>query len=480
MQATSPIWKWLWKEGGKNLPPSEYEGEIVSFDNPGYTYPKDITIAIEPVQSGSGDPSPENVRPISGWTGANVTRTGKNLLNADEYYGNYKLSNGTYSFSPYVSGTIRIPLSALVGKTVTFSFNVTVSTHTSNIHAQGNINGVTVRGTSISGGASGQAKITVIPATDSDYVVISCGSGSTYNSTFSKFQLELGSTASTYEPYTGTTYPVSWQSEAGTVYGGTLDVTTGLLTVTMASCIVDGTQGLVDNGALTYGGKQIRFTPSIEKAYGFPESYSGIKCNLFKAESSAEPLVANGRITNGNIYFNMPADVTTVELANTWFKNNVTQVVYELATPQTYQLTPTEVTLPLGENNVWADTGDITVGYLREDSLGTGEAIADAMKNADASHGEMVKVALTKTFNDAIEVTTPTFSTLPKTFSAVGITPDHELVQDGVAYLSNPNALGSDWTISTGNDEFTISGTCNDSTYVKASFCIKQKTTATV
>ena len=33
-----------------------------------------------PVQEGSGDPSPTNVRPITGWTGIKVCRAGKNLL----------------------------------------------------------------------------------------------------------------------------------------------------------------------------------------------------------------------------------------------------------------------------------------------------------------------------------------------------------------------------------------------------------------
>ena len=37
------------------------------------------------------------------------------------------------------------------------------------------------------------------------------------------------------------------------------------------------------------------------------------------------------------------------------------QVVYELATPITYHLTPTEITALLGTNNIWADTGDSTV-----------------------------------------------------------------------------------------------------------------------
>lgn len=33
---------------------------------------KGLTVNIEPVQAGSGDPSPDNVRPITGWTGVNV------------------------------------------------------------------------------------------------------------------------------------------------------------------------------------------------------------------------------------------------------------------------------------------------------------------------------------------------------------------------------------------------------------------------
>lgn len=38
----------------------------------GAEWPMEMEIAIEPVQSGTGDPSPSNVRPITGWDGANV------------------------------------------------------------------------------------------------------------------------------------------------------------------------------------------------------------------------------------------------------------------------------------------------------------------------------------------------------------------------------------------------------------------------
>ena len=43
---------------------------------------KSLECAFSPVQAGSGDPSPENVRPISGWTNCNVVRCGKNLFDA--------------------------------------------------------------------------------------------------------------------------------------------------------------------------------------------------------------------------------------------------------------------------------------------------------------------------------------------------------------------------------------------------------------
>lgn len=45
------------------------------------------------------------------------------------------------------------------------------------------------------------------------------------------------------------------------------------------------------------------------------------------------------------------------------------QVVYKLATPITYQLTPQEVDTLLGTNNVWCDTGDTEVTYRADTKL---------------------------------------------------------------------------------------------------------------
>ena len=45
------------------------------------------------------------------------------------------------------------------------------------------------------------------------------------------------------------------------------------------------------------------------------------------------------------------------------------QLVYELATPQTYQLTPQEVKTLLGTNNVWTDIGNVSVTYVADTKL---------------------------------------------------------------------------------------------------------------
>jgi len=49
-----------------------YSGSIATFDGTETTAIKSLKVNITPKQSGSGDPSPSNVRPISGWDSINV------------------------------------------------------------------------------------------------------------------------------------------------------------------------------------------------------------------------------------------------------------------------------------------------------------------------------------------------------------------------------------------------------------------------
>ena len=52
-----------------------------------------MKIHFSPIQSGTGDPSPSNIRPISGWSGLTAWRTGVNLWDEEWVVGAIK-SNG--------------------------------------------------------------------------------------------------------------------------------------------------------------------------------------------------------------------------------------------------------------------------------------------------------------------------------------------------------------------------------------------------
>ena len=54
-----------------------------------------FTIPFTPIQSGSGDPSPDNVRPITGITGLNVYRSGADTSNPTTYSVSFPAEAGT-------------------------------------------------------------------------------------------------------------------------------------------------------------------------------------------------------------------------------------------------------------------------------------------------------------------------------------------------------------------------------------------------
>ena len=59
------------------FPVGSASGAVATFSDGADNVPvKSMTVQIEPVQAGSGDPSPSNVRTITGWTQVTVTRTG--------------------------------------------------------------------------------------------------------------------------------------------------------------------------------------------------------------------------------------------------------------------------------------------------------------------------------------------------------------------------------------------------------------------
>lgn len=164
-----------------------------------------------------GTPSPEN--PVEIESAGMRWSMGKNLVNADDYYSAYKQADGTYKSKTVTLNDIRISLSEFVGKEITISVKLTVGANTSGVFLmyisseQKKINGSVIRS-----GLTGKSILTITPVSNTDYFIISFGSGND-DVIFSELQLELGSVATSYEPYTGG-IPKPYGDKVGVVVGG--------------------------------------------------------------------------------------------------------------------------------------------------------------------------------------------------------------------------------------------------------------------
>lgn len=117
-------------------------------------------------------------------------------------------------------------------------------------------------------------------------------------------------TDATFKPYNpnSQTIQLSWQTEAGEVFGGYVDLVSGELTVT-------------DGYIASYNGETL------------PSTW----------------------ISDRDAYAEGTSPTTGAE------------VVYKLATPQTYQLDGNQIKSLLGNNNAWCSTGDVDIDYFAKE-----------------------------------------------------------------------------------------------------------------
>lgn len=172
-----------------------------------------LKTTFSPKQAGTGDPSPENVRPISGWDSVQVTRCGKNLFGGEE---NLWLSQtgeqtikGAYSslLIPCKEGDVFTlstsaqfaPVPGNIGCVAFYNLEYEIIARTANTYSK---------------------TLTVAAPSGGSYVRASC-----YRPDNDKIQFELGSTPTYYEPYQGETSTLTLPE---TIYGGTVDAVTGV------------------------------------------------------------------------------------------------------------------------------------------------------------------------------------------------------------------------------------------------------------
>jgi len=336
-----------------------------------------MQITVIPIQTGSGDPSPTNIRALTGWTGAKPFVTGKNLFdvsNANWVNGYTITADGTISSSSgyrYTNAFTRVnPSTVYAGQ-----INVGTTNNRSYLVAfydanQTFISRSVIVSYSVINVSTGVQSGTF--TTPSNCAFIRLVSPQT---DMSGYQIEEGSVATAYEAF-GSVQTVSWEDDAGFVYGGTFDPITGILTAEYDILNIDGSKSvtLSDTNLFYYSLGAYGIAPNTKGANstGWCSHYK-LMTNVNKADlmnNAFSTTYNNSSIssTNGRAFFYDTNYSTADDFKNYLIAQNSNgtpvQYVFKLATPAQYQLTPIRVYAKDGINNVGADCGSTDVEYF--------------------------------------------------------------------------------------------------------------------
>ena len=379
---------------------------------------RQLSVAFSPVQAGSGDPSPDNVRPISGWSSLHVyddplyagVIEWNQLVNADTE--NWAEARATFNHVYDAVGAAKVGHVYYIHEdsdipsgedTITYkSIGFWSASMTKYVRW-----GITLNSSSV----SRVVRINSLPSgtTESDLTKIvfqfisSGGTGTTVQRRYRQFQIvdltevfgeekaeeiyamEMAEPGSgvvyfrslfphDYYPYNagtetlvGTVNGMDTRSISislgSTVYSGTLDVVTGVGEVTMASVDL-GTQSWTKGGT---SGAHWRFsapTPTPAPKAPAVSAVANALCSVYRAVTANQTWTgaAKGIAFNSDGKILIADEDYADETALTTALTGQT-LVYELATPIPIQLTPQEVESLAGDNTMWTDAQNLEVTY---------------------------------------------------------------------------------------------------------------------
>ena len=298
-----------------------------------------------------------NIRPITGWTGCDVTGAGVNLCNPSVGRNEGKLRGDDGTESSTSSSGYTAPMDGFLPNTA-----YTISGQIQTANGAGRIYFLDSDGNWISRTTSfGLSEMPYTFTTPANCRFIEIQYNNAYTA-LTGVQVEKGGSASTYTAYTGTTIPITWQTEAGTVYGGTATLNRDGSVTVVSNMVHYEFDGSEDESwiAVGLGTSSQRF--NIVADTGIKQD--GTISNYLKLVlSSSEPFGGMRIIESSNTI--MVTDSGNKFASKNAFKaylaENPLTVVSPLATPVTYTLSASSLNSLLGVNNVWADAGDVSV-----------------------------------------------------------------------------------------------------------------------
>lgn len=201
-----------------------------------------------------------------------------------------------------------------------------------------------------------------ITIASNDSIKIKMGLGASYPFTAS-YQLELGTTPTTFEKYIAPSRIIS--DLGSTVYGATVDLAKGECVKTWDRVLYTGAESENWNLSLSSGVYRYYITNNnVKLPSGRGVVYSSI--GEYSASSNdVGTIFSSPYNTNTRIFYIPPQDCTTVELFKTWLQSNNLDVVYEKATPETFNITPKIITCINSMNNFWSGgSGNTEIEYF--------------------------------------------------------------------------------------------------------------------
>lgn len=303
-----------------------------------------LTVGIEPVQSGSGDPSPENVRPITGRDSVEVVRAGRNLCQL----GSGNIINGLHLIPVDVGDELYCYVEYMGTEQTVWGgvFN--------NPQNNSKSTGLLIRYPSPVLHSGDYVKFTI---TVKGYF------GLAYNTTASLYTITKAMISK--QPFEISEYVEYSEARRNiqlpaTVYGGTLTIHgDGSGSLTMSRAMKQVLSSDIKNTSSALAGRYFSAGNFVtdNKAGG------ELLCNAFLGVKYNVSNVAGVVYISSNRQFTFNTEFSTLADFRSWIDSNPLYVVYSLADPVAYTLTAQQITTLLGVNNIWADSGNTTVTY---------------------------------------------------------------------------------------------------------------------
>lgn len=414
-------------------PTDTASGSIASFADGADGVPvRSLAVNIAPAQSGSGDPAPENVRPISGWDAVNVFRAGKNLYSrerlskADNYVNLMGHHTSTVSDANKKAHGVFLKAGQPYRLYCDLGLSQQYGIYAARTGTTAQIN--------VTANATHQTVTTVYTPTYSGFYIFWLY---TSNGTTNVVLDDL-----IFQIYIGNEAFVSSVDFAGmsaneidlpqTVYGGTLDVVSGVLTVDKVMRAVTSMNRTNDHnfyiGTSAWEHRPLQFLHSTD----------GIICDRLPTiqPPSSSSAAVDGCYTDSARAFLVR---TSSAYASSYdmlaaFGGQI-NICYKTDPFVVAQLTPQEVKTLLGLNNIWADAGDVDVTYRADVQLYIGKKTAQTL-TAAASMLSNVETGMTATrayaVNDFLSVNGQLYRVTASIANGATITPGTNVAETTV------------------------------------------------